>query len=89
MKKGLRLLVGLTCLASLTACTDPYDPGQRSVAGGLLGAGFGAAVGGLAGGGDGALIGTLAGGVAGAGTGYITTPKYPPAYGSPSYGSRY
>ena len=29
----------------LSACTDPYDPGQRAVGGGLLGAGAGAAIG--------------------------------------------
>jgi hypothetical protein len=32
---------------------DPYDPGQRAVAGGLVGAGAGAALGGIAGGGQG------------------------------------
>ena len=30
---------------------DPYDPGQRAVGGGLIGAGAGAAIGGAAGGG--------------------------------------
>jgi hypothetical protein len=34
---------------ALTACTDPYDPGQRALGGGLLGAGTGAAIGGIAG----------------------------------------
>ena len=29
----------------LTACTDPYDPGQRAIGGGLFGAGTGAAIG--------------------------------------------
>ena len=29
----------------VSACTDPYDPGQRAVGGGLLGAGTGAAIG--------------------------------------------
>jgi hypothetical protein len=46
----------------LTGCTNPYDPGQRAVGGGLLGAGAGAALGGLVGGGHGAAIGALAGG---------------------------
>ena len=33
----------------LSACTDPYSPGQRAVGGGVIGAGAGAAVGGLVG----------------------------------------
>ena len=51
---------------ALSACTDPYDPGQRAVGGGLLGAGTGAAIGGLAGGGRGAAAGALIGGGVGA-----------------------
>ncbi len=61
----------------LSACTDPYDPGQRAVGGGLLGAGAGAAIGGLAGGGRGALVGGLAGGALGAVGGAATTPQRP------------
>jgi hypothetical protein len=34
----------------LAGCTNPYDPGQRAVGGGLLGAGAGAAIGGAVGG---------------------------------------
>jgi hypothetical protein len=49
------LAIGLAL--SLTACTDPYSPGQRAVGGGLLGAGAGAAIGGIAGGGSGAVVG--------------------------------
>jgi hypothetical protein len=63
---------------SITACSDPYDPGQRAVGGGLLGAGAGAAIGGLAGGGRGALVGGLAGGAIGAVGGAATTPQPPP-----------
>jgi hypothetical protein len=63
---------------SLSACTDPYDPGQRAVGGGLLGAGAGAAIGGLAGGGRGAAIGALSGGALGAVGGAATTPQRPP-----------
>lgn len=62
----------------LSACTNPYDPGQRAVGGGLLGAGAGAAVGGIAGGGRGAAIGALAGGALGAAGGAVTTPTPPP-----------
>ncbi len=62
----------------LTACTNPYDPGQRAVGGGLIGAGAGAALGAAAGGGRGAAIGALAGGAVGAATGAATTPTPPP-----------
>jgi hypothetical protein len=68
-------LVGLTMLAS---CTNPYDPGQRAVGGGLLGAGTGAALGAVAGGGRGAAIGALAGGAVGAVAGAATTPRPAP-----------
>ena len=65
---------------SITACTDPYDPGQRAVGGGLLGAGAGAAIGGLAGGGRGAVAGALIGGTVGAVGGAATTPPPPQGY---------
>ncbi len=68
---SLSLIAGL----GLTACTNPYDPGQRAVGGGVLGAGTGAAIGAIAGGGRGAAIGALAGGALGAGTGAVTTPR--------------
>jgi hypothetical protein len=69
------LLAGLA--VSVTACTDPYNPQQRAVGGGLLGAGAGAAIGGLAGGGRGALAGGLIGGAVGAVGGAATTPERP------------
>jgi len=50
----------------LSACTDPYDPGQRAIGGGLFGAATGAAIGGIAGGGRGAATGALIGGGVGA-----------------------
>src|SRR5438067_1893884 len=74
--KRLVLAVGL-CLC-VSACADPYDPGQRAAGGGLLGAGAGAAIGGLAGGGRGALAGALIGGAAGAVGGAATTPQSEP-----------
>ena len=82
-----KLLLSLTLVAGLglSACTNPYDPGQRAVGGGLLGAGAGAAVGGIAGGGRGAAIGALAGGALGAAGGAVTTPSRP-TYRSRSYG---
>ncbi len=64
----------------LSACTNPYDPGQRAIGGGLLGAGTGAAIGGLAGGGRGAATGALIGGALGAVGGAATTPQQPSRY---------
>lgn len=72
-------VLGMTL--ALSACTDPYDPGQRAVGGGLLGAGAGAAIGGLAGGGRGAAAGALIGGAVGAVGGAATTPQRPPPPG--------
>ena len=71
----------------LSACTNPYDPGQRAVGGGLLGAGTGAAIGGLAGGGRGAAVGALLGGGVGAVGGAATTPQGPAQgyYQEPGY----
>lgn len=84
----LRTLAALGLGVALSGCVyetpppaygyNPYDPGQRAVAGGLVGAGAGAALGGLAGGGRGAAVGALAGGALGAAAGASTTP--PPYY---------
>jgi len=63
---------------SLSACTDPYEPGQRAVGGAAIGAGSGAVIGGPAGGGRGALAGGLIGGAIGAVGGAATTPQRPP-----------
>ena len=70
----------LTLALSLGACSDPYDPGQRAVGGGLLGAGAGAAIGALTGGGRGAATGALIGGAAGAIGGAVTAPDRRPQY---------
>ncbi len=70
-------LVGAGMILALASCTNPYDPGQRAVGGGLIGAGAGAAIGGIAGGGRGAAIGALTGGAVGAVTGAATTPPPP------------
>ena len=73
-------------LLTLSACSDPYDPGQRALGGGAIGAGAGALIGGLAGGWEAAGIGALAGGALGAVTGAVTTPHPPPpAYYSPPH----
>src|SRR6266566_1265680 len=71
--------VGL--IFGLAACTNPYDPAQRAVGGGLLGAGAGAAIGAAAGGGHGAALGAAIGGVTGAVAGLVTTPPPPPYSG--------
>jgi len=71
------LVVGLGL--SLSACTNPYDPVQRTIGGGLIGAGSGAAIGAAAGGGHGAALGAAVGGAVGAVGGLITTPA-PPRY---------
>jgi len=71
------VVVGI--VLGLSACTNPYDPVQRFVGGGLIGAGSGAAIGAAAAGGHGAALGAAVGGAVGAVTGLITTPP-PPAY---------
>jgi len=80
----------IALLLSLAACTNPYDPGQRAIGGGLIGAGAGAAIGGAAAGGTGAAIGAATGGLVGAGVGVATTPAPPPPYyGGPAYYGRH
>ena len=73
--------IGLTMLLGLSACTDPYDPAQRAVGGGLLGAATGAAIGAAAGGGSGAALGAAIGGGVGAVTGAAMTPLPSPPFG--------
>ena len=74
---------------ALAGCANPYDPGQRTAGGALIGAGSGAAIGALAGGGRGAAIGALAGALVGGATGAATTPQgpagYAPEYAPPAY----
>ena len=79
---------GLVVTLAASGCTNPYDPAQRTVGGGLLGAGTGAAIGAAAGGGGGAALGAAIGGAAGALGGLATTPPPPPppqAYYNPYY----
>lgn len=86
LKRILPGVVAIGLVLGLSACSDPYDPGQRAVGGGLLGAGAGAAIGGLAGGGSGALAGGLLGGAVGAVGGAATTPeRHEPRYSSSGY----
>ena len=72
-------VVAVGLVFSLSACTNPYDPIQRTIGGGLIGAGSGAAIGAAAAGGHGAALGAAVGGAVGAVGGLITTPP-PPRY---------
>jgi hypothetical protein len=83
-----RILPGMVAtglILGLSACTNPYDPVQRFVGGGLIGAGSGAAIGAAAAGGHGAALGAAVGGAVGAITGLITTPPPPAYHGHYSY----
>ena len=80
MRNKAILTAALVAGLGLSACTNPYDPAQRAVGGGLLGAGAGAGLGAIAGGGRGAAIGALAGGAIGAAGGVATTPTAPQPY---------
>ena len=71
-------VLAVDMLLGLSACTNPYDPVQRAIGGGLIGAGSGAAIGAAAAGGHGAVLGAAVGGAVGAVGGLITTP--PPRY---------
>ena len=71
-------ILPVVLLLGLSACTNPYDPVQRAIGGGLIGAGSGAAIGAAAAGGHGAALGSAVGGAVGAIGGLITTP--PPRY---------
>lgn len=67
-------------VVALAGCTNPYDPAQRAIGGGLIGAGTGAAIGAAAAGGSGAALGAAVGGAVGAVGGAVTTPPPPPRY---------
>ena len=85
------IVVCVTCSAlilGLSACTNPYDPAQRFVGGGVLGAASGAAIGAAAGGGPGAAMGAAIGAAAGAFGGVATTPP-PYGLGYPGYPGYY
>jgi len=71
-------VVGAGLLLATTASADPYNPADRAIGGGLLGAGTGAVIGAIAGGGRGAGIGAAVGGGVGAIAGAASTPPRPP-----------
>jgi hypothetical protein len=77
MMKSLRMIALAGLALTAAACSNPYDPTQRAIGGGLIGAGGGAAIGGLAGGGSGAALGAVVGGLGGAAVGAATTPTAP------------
>jgi len=83
MHRTLQCAAALGLALAVSACTYPYDPGQRAAGGALIGAGGGAAIGAAVGGGPGALTGALVGGGVGAATGALTTPPRPAPYYPP------
>jgi hypothetical protein len=70
-------VIGAGLMLATTAFADPYNPADRALGGGLVGAGTGAVIGAIAGGGRGAGIGAAVGGGVGAITGAATTPPRP------------
>ena len=82
MRKQLSVpaVIGAGLLLAATAYADPYNPGERAITGGLVGAGTGALIGAIAGGGHGAGIGAAVGGGLGAVAGAATTPARPPRH---------
>src|ERR1700730_6165789 len=81
-------LIGAGLMFAATAGADPYNPAERAIGGGLVGAGTGAVLGAIAGGGRGAAVGAAVGGGGGAAVGAATTPppphrRVPPPYRPP------
>jgi len=70
-------VVGAGLLLATAALADPYNPAERAIGGGLLGAGTGAVIGAIAGGGHGAGVGAAVGGGLDAIAGAATTPARP------------
>ncbi len=68
----------LICVALGLAACNPYNPGDRAIGGGAIGAGTGAALAGATGGNPG--VGALIGGAIGAIGGVVTTPDPPRRY---------
>jgi hypothetical protein len=70
-------VIGAGLVLATAAFADPYNPAERAIGGGLVGAGTGALIGAIAGGGHGAGIGAAVGGGLGAVAGAATTPARP------------
>ena len=79
-RAAISSVIGAGLLLTTAASADPYNPAERALGGGLLGAGAGAAIGAIAGGGHGAGIGAAVGGGLGAVAGAATTPARPPRH---------
>jgi hypothetical protein len=78
MKRLITRVATIVALSLGLAACNPYDPGERALGGGAIGAGTGAAIGAIAGGGRGAALGAVLGGGIGAIGGAATTPNPPP-----------
>ena len=76
-RSAIASVIGAGLLLTTTAYADPYNPAERAIGGGLVGAGTGAIIGAIAGGGHGAGIGAAVGGGLGAVAGAATTPARP------------
>jgi hypothetical protein len=76
-KSTIASLMGAGLVLATTVFADPYNPAERALGGGLVGAGTGAVIGAIAGGGRGAGIGAAVGGGVGAIAGAATTPPRP------------
>jgi hypothetical protein len=76
-KSTVASVIGAGLLLATAASADPYNPGERALGGGLIGAGTGAVIGAIAGGGRGAGIGAAVGGGLGAVAGAASTPSPP------------
>lgn len=72
-------VVAVGLLLGVIGLPNPYDPVQRTIGGGLIGADSGAAIGAAAAGGHGAALGAAVGRAVGAVSGLITTTP-PPRY---------
>jgi hypothetical protein len=79
-KSTLAAMVAAGLMLSAAASADPYNPADRAIGGGLMGAGTGAIIGAIAGGGHGAGIGAAVGGGLGAIAGAASTPARSRAY---------
>ena len=77
----MAFVVAMGLVLDLSACTNTYDPVQRTVGGGLIGAASEAAIGAAVAGGHGAALGAAIGGAVGAVGGLNTTPPPPDHYG--------
>jgi hypothetical protein len=74
-------VIGAGLIYAMAASADPYNPAERAIGGGLLGAGTGAVIGAIAGGGRG--LGAVAGAATTPGAPARVIPPPPPLSPSP------